>query len=279
MLSLLNLSFLIYPFHHWIVSVNRELINTNASGHQWLTTTRFCGFFWVDVSTSDLAESTFLDITSRLQISAQTWEDGQQVLANSQYPWLLVLDNADDSRVAYQRCIPAGHLGMVMLASRNEECCQYPTQKCIMLDGLSDDEACELLLRAAHVPRDRPQILKDDVRVAALLRSHPLALIQAGSYVSRGHCILAEYPRVFAQQRQRLLAFRPTQAQSRYQDVYATFELPQPMYTCYCQLRTTSITEAGLLLSDGYAAKHREHTEGAPDATMLMSYSCCVSCD
>ena len=42
--------------------------------------------------------------------------------------------------------------------------------------------------------------------------------------MSRGHYTLAEYPPVFAQQRQRLLAFRPAQAQSRYRDVYATFE-------------------------------------------------------
>ncbi|MDI1493452.1 MAG: hypothetical protein OHK93_005242 [Ramalina farinacea] len=35
---------------------------------------------------------------------------------------------------------------------------------------------------------------------------------------------MADYPRVFAQKRQRLLAFHPTQAQSRYRDVYATFE-------------------------------------------------------
>ncbi|KAI9879170.1 MAG: hypothetical protein M1823_006868, partial [Watsoniomyces obsoletus] len=67
--------------------------------------------------------------------------------------------------------------------------------------------------------------LEDDARtVASLLRSHPLALIQAGAYVSRGHCTLAEYPSVYERQRKRLLAFRPAQAQSRYRDVYATFE-------------------------------------------------------
>jgi hypothetical protein len=60
--------------------------------------------------------------------------------------------------------------------------------------------------------------------VASLLQSHPLALIQAAAYVSRDHFTLAEYLRVFAQQRQRLLTFRPAQGQSRYRDVYATFE-------------------------------------------------------
>jgi hypothetical protein len=60
--------------------------------------------------------------------------------------------------------------------------------------------------------------------VASLLGSYPLVLIQAGVYVSRGDCTLAEYPRVYERQRKRLLELRPAQAQSRYQDVYATFE-------------------------------------------------------
>jgi hypothetical protein len=111
-----------------------------------------------------------------------------------------------------------------MLTSRNEECNQYATVKRVHLDRLPETEDCELLLRAAGVPRDQHQTLKDAQVVAALLRSHPLALIRAGSYVSRGHCTLAEYPQVFEQQRQRLLVFRPAQGQSRYRDVYATFE-------------------------------------------------------
>ena len=42
--------------------------------------------------------------------------------------------------------------------------------------------------------------------------------------MSRGHCTLAKYPHVYRRQRQRLSTFRPKQAQSRYGDVYATFE-------------------------------------------------------
>jgi tetratricopeptide (TPR) repeat protein len=112
-----------------------------------------------------------------------------------------------------------------MLTSRNDECHQFATEKYIALDGLAEAEAQGLLLRAAHVPHDQHWALKDDAqKVASLLRSHPLALIQAGSYVARGHCTLAEYPQVYVQQRKRLLAFRPNQAWSRYRDVYTTFE-------------------------------------------------------
>lgn len=60
--------------------------------------------------------------------------------------------------------------------------------------------------------------------MATLLQSHPLALTQAGAYISRGHRRLGQYPEVYERQLQRLLQCRPRQAQSRYRDVYAMFE-------------------------------------------------------
>ena len=193
--------------------------------HHLLKKERFWGVFWVDVSTTSSAESAFLHIATKLQNPAQTFREAVQGLANTQHPWLLVLDNADDPSVDYQQYLPTGPWGVVVLTSRNQACDVYATAEGISLDGLSDAEACELLMRAAKIPQDQHQTLEDDARkVAALLRSHALALIQAGSYIARGHSTMADYPRVFAQKRRRLLEFHPTQAQSRYRDVYATFE-------------------------------------------------------
>ncbi|EXJ96330.1 hypothetical protein A1O1_01456 [Capronia coronata CBS 617.96] len=191
--------------------------------------TLFWGVFWVDVSTSSLAENGFLDIATRLQISASTWEDGRQALANVQQPWMLVLDNADDLDVDYQTYFPPGSAGVMVLTSRNEECQQYATADFVALEGLTTEEATALLLKVAGVAPgaagEQHSVRNDDARrVATLLQSHPLALIQAGAYVKRGHCGLAEYPRVYERQRKRLLRFRPSQVQSRYRDVYATFE-------------------------------------------------------
>jgi tetratricopeptide (TPR) repeat protein len=181
--------------------------------------------FWIDVSSPHLAERSFLELAHKLSIPAETWEDARLGITNLKPPWLLVLDNADDPDVDYQQYIPSGPLGVVMLTSRNNECQQYATARSIALEGLSDEEARELLLKAARMPHDQYSLLEEDAkRVARLLQSHPLALIQAGAYVSRGHCTLGEYPLVYERQRQRLLAFRPNQAQSRYRDVYATFE-------------------------------------------------------
>ena len=186
---------------------------------------RFWGVFWVDVSTTSLAETSFLDLAYRLSIPGRNWEEACLSIANLKYSWLLVLDNADDPEVDYQQYFPNSPLGVVMLTSRNDECLQYGTAKSITLEGLSGGEAQELLLKVARVPPDRYAVLeRDAIKVAGLLQSHPLALIQAGAYILHGHCTLAGYPHVFERQRQRLLTFRPKQAQSRYRDVYTTFE-------------------------------------------------------
>jgi hypothetical protein len=207
-----------------IVSVNCEC-NVPRQATSYVDKARFWGIFWVDVSTTSLAQAGFSAIASQLSIAIQSWEDVRQSLANQKEPWLLVLDNADDPNVDYQQYFPTSTSGIVILTSRNPDCQQYATVKWINLEGLPDDEACELLLQAARVSRDHHRMLDNDASIVVdLLWSHPLALIQAGSYVYRGHCMLSEYPKVFNHHQKRILTFQPSQAQPRYQDVYTMFE-------------------------------------------------------
>ncbi|KAL8909968.1 MAG: hypothetical protein Q9171_004734 [Xanthocarpia ochracea] len=189
-----------------------------------LTTSSFWGVFWVDVSSTSSAKNDFLTIAKRLGIHAESIEEARQGLANMKEPWLLVLDNADDPEIDYQCYFPAGLLGVVILTTRNNDCQLYASTR-VKLEGLPESDALELLLHAIDIPREQWRTFRDDAQeVATLLQSHPLALIQAGAYISRAHCTIAEYPREFNRQRKRLLKFRPKQAQSRYGDVYATFE-------------------------------------------------------
>ncbi|KAL8853376.1 MAG: hypothetical protein Q9221_001853 [Calogaya cf. arnoldii] len=190
-----------------------------------LTISSFWGVFWVDVSSTSSAKNDFLNIAKKLGIHAETIEEARQSLANVKQSSLLVLDNADNPNIDYQCYFPAGLLGVVIMTSRNRECHRYASTPAVELEGLSESEARELLLHATDIPRQQWHRFQDDAhQVATLLQSHPLALIQAGAYISRAHCTIAEYPLVFNRQRKRLLKFRPKQAQSRYGDVYATFE-------------------------------------------------------
>jgi len=189
---------------------------------------RFWGVFWVDVSTTTTAEKGFKAIGDRFKLPKTSIDNVRQSLANTKQAWLLILDNADDPNVDYQQYFPSGNVGVIIMTSRNSECHQYATgaRAPINLPGLEPSAAQKLLLSAARISPDRHGAQEQEAKAVAtsLLGGHPLALIQAGAYVSQGHCSLAQYPLVFERQRKRLLEFRPKQAQSRYGDVYATFE-------------------------------------------------------
>jgi hypothetical protein len=145
-----------------------------------------------------MAESRFLDIAKRVGACVETLQQARQIVANLRRRWILVLDNADDLQTDYQRYIPSGGFGTVILTSRNPECRLYSTIGTLQVEGLDEVDAQHLLSKAAEISSEQRTRQKDDARgVADLLGSHPLALIQAGAYVARGHCTLSQHPAVY----------------------------------------------------------------------------------
>jgi hypothetical protein len=111
------------------------------------------------------------------------------------------------------------------MTSRNPKCNRYNTIGSEALGGLDEEDCVALLLKAAEIPTE--SWLEYNLaakEIVSELGSHTLALIQAGAYVTQGYCSLNQYPTVYRRQCERLLKFSPTQAQSRYCNVYATFE-------------------------------------------------------
>jgi hypothetical protein len=153
---------------------------------------RFWGVFWIDLSTTDLAERSFLDVAQKLSIPAQTGEVARLGISNLMYPWLLVLDNADDPDVDYQHYFPGKTLGLVMLTSRNDECQQYTTTKSIALEGLCDREAQELLLKVARVPEDQYHIHGEDAKLVTV--SFNLTHWRLSRQVRMCHVAIALWP-------------------------------------------------------------------------------------
>ncbi|RDL37405.1 uncharacterized protein BP5553_04838 [Venustampulla echinocandica] len=185
----------------------------------------FWGIFWVDVDKPSIAERNFTAVAKNIGSSVKTVPEALQVLAATNRSWLLTLDNADDPEFDYQDYFPPGNHGAVLMTSRVAECRQYSPDAFEVLEGLGEDDSKELLLKAAELaPESWPSHDDQANEVVSLLGSHTLALIQAGAYISQGHCQLHKYPEVYKRQRTRLLTYRPKQAQSRYCDVYATFE-------------------------------------------------------
>ena len=181
--------------------------------------------FWVDVDKPSTAEKNFIAIAKLLGHSVESVPEALRILTNTHQSWLLILDNADDPEFDYQTYLPSGTHGAVLMTSRVAECRGYSPDAFEALGGLEEQDSKELLLKAAGLSPELWLPYDDQVKeVVRLLGSHTLALMQAGAYISQGHCQLHQYPEVYRRQRTRLLKFRPKQVQSRYCDVYATFE-------------------------------------------------------
>lgn len=181
--------------------------------------------FWADVSNPDIAKAEFISIAKLLGKEVSSVEDACALLSNTKKPCLLILDNADDPNFDYHVYLPSGMQGSIIMTSRFADCKQYSTTVWEALTSLDQEDSRALLLKAARIPKEHWATHAEAAEsVVCLLESHTLALIQAGAYIARCHCNLHDYPKTFQQQRRRLLEFRPSQARSRYCDVYATFE-------------------------------------------------------
>jgi tetratricopeptide (TPR) repeat protein len=181
--------------------------------------------FWVDVDSHTTAKNDFVAMTKALGSSVESINESLQALANKKKRWLLVLDNADDPGFDYAIYIPSGAQGAVIITSRVPDCSRYSTVGSEALEGLDLQHSTQLLLKAARVPEKSWLCCKTQAQdVVVLLGSHTLALIQAGAYIAEGYCELDQYPKKFQQQRKRLLKHHPEQEQSRYRDIYTTFE-------------------------------------------------------
>lgn len=154
-----------------------------------------------------------------------TLKDALNVISRIEKDWILILDNADDPDFDYGHFFPPGSKGAILLNSRNPECEGHQTVGCRKLEALDPEDAVDLLLKASKVSKSSRLSMTPAARqIVDLLSSHTLALTQAGAFVANGYCSLPEYPSTYEEERKRLLQFRPRQAQSRYGDVYATFE-------------------------------------------------------
>lgn len=199
----------------------------------------FWGIFWVDVSTTSLATSNFISVAKLLGSSAKSIDDVLQLLANAQKSWLLILDNADDPHFDYQVYFPSGTWGTIIMTTRVSECDHYQTIGAEELQSLDQDDCLQLLFKAAKIPLESWSLHGQAAKeIMEILSHHTLALIQAGAYIARRHCSMKDYPGIFQRQRERLLKFSPKQAQSRYSDVFSTFEASASL------LQSSQTTEA-----------------------------------
>lgn len=169
----------------------------------------YWGIFWIDGKSEDTIRHTFSSIAKiggvePNELAAKNW------LANLRYPWLLLIDNADDRNMDLEKHLPAGERGFVLVTTRN------PYHRTLGTVGekfydfekkrLGTEESNELLLKAADEPRRITSVRDAAARIAERLGYLPLALVQAGKAIFRGmcNCNLLNYLDIYDQSWQRI---------------------------------------------------------------------------
>lgn len=208
---------------HFVLTSHTPSVDANR--------TRFWGLFWIDVSDFAAAERDFKKIADQIHpgTTHQNVEQALSALAevnHKTHPWLLILDNADDQRGNYARFFPSVPGGSIILTSRNHGCDVYETVGSCELESVSFEDSVDLLRKAANLyERHWDSYRQQAETIAKLLGSHTLALIQAGAFLSRDVRNWDDYHNLFDENRPNLLETSWDKVQSKYGNVYATFEV------------------------------------------------------
>lgn len=111
------------------------------------------------------------------------------------YPWLLIVDNADDDSFPLHECYPDGENGVVLITSRISSMKDQGTGdiRYFEFSGLNEESSCELLLRAAdrlQCPATTREAAKE---ICTRLGYLPLALTHAAKTILEQSLRLEDY--------------------------------------------------------------------------------------
>ncbi|KAJ7090658.1 hypothetical protein C8R44DRAFT_571348, partial [Mycena epipterygia] len=146
-----------------------------------------------------------------------------QYLRSQKDEWLLLFDNADDPKINLNNYFPHCDHGNILITSRNPGLVVYASSHCLVSD-MEQIDAVDLLLRSSG------QETTDDNKIAAVqivkvLHYLPLAIIQAGAFISKSGD-LNSYLALYEQNRARLLSQKPAQAHDNYAwTIYTTWQI------------------------------------------------------
>src|SRR6266567_2006370 len=170
---------------------------------------------WVNAADKATLEASYLSLANLLQLPEKNEREVDRTIQavkswlEGHTGWLLILDNADDLRIA-RSFLPTTSRGHILLTTRSQIVGNIATK--IEIEGMDPEEGFLFLLRRSGVLKDgtEPDTVASDIlnaarQLVALLGGHPLALDQAGAYIEETGTSFDDYLQLYADQRLMLL--------------------------------------------------------------------------
>ncbi|MCJ1311555.1 hypothetical protein MMC25_005228 [Agyrium rufum] len=200
------------------------------------TRQNFWGVFSIDATSHTSVEYSSSKIAEKVGVKAgegSTWlRTVKDWLSSLDYPWLLLIDNADDPSICLEDYYPACERGCILVTTRDPMKRVQGTvgPRFYHFEKLEADEASSLLLKAADKPQPWDDSVEQDAScIATTLGFLPLALVQAGTAIRNGLCSLANYVDEYHKSWQRIRLARKNirykGSDTTYWSVYSSYEL------------------------------------------------------
>ena len=188
--------------------------------------------FWINASSDERATQTFSRLAKQFGGREPNERAAKNWLSHLELPWLLIIDNADDSATDIGTLFPEGERGSVLITTRNPAHKVHGTIGSQYFDfgRLEGGPAADLLLKAAGKPRPwDPPTKSLALSISTVLGALPLALVYAGKAIVEGLCTLQDYVKYYTSSWQRInraLSDSGSDSdQELYLSIYSTYEM------------------------------------------------------
>lgn len=188
--------------------------------------------FWINASSDERASQTFSRLAKQFGGREPNERAAKNWLSNLELPWLLIIDNADDSSTDMGTLFPEGERGYVLITTRNPAHKVHGTTGSQYFDfgQLEGGPAADLLLKAAGRPKPWDSPTKSlALSISTVLGALPLALVYAGKAIVEGLCTLQDYVKYYTSSWQRInraLSDSGSEADhTLYLSIYSTYEM------------------------------------------------------
>ncbi|KAJ7211807.1 hypothetical protein C8J57DRAFT_1200221 [Mycena rebaudengoi] len=185
---------------------------------------RFTDVFFLDASTADTLRAGLKNIALTQSIGSDH-EDALHWLASCSKEWLLIFDNADDPKLNLFHFFPKSTHGNILITSRNRQLRVHAPGADHIISDLEEEAAVKLLLvSAAEAATSENEMLATEI--VKVLYCFPLAVVQAGAYISKTGGALRRYLALYEHNHTRLLSEVPVQSHDKYAlSVYTTWDI------------------------------------------------------
>jgi tetratricopeptide (TPR) repeat protein len=182
---------------------------------------RFQAIFWIDVTSNNSLARSFDDIIARISNSASTF-DGitskvafvKDTIESWNFPWLLVFDNYDrpDEVLRISNCFPQSSCGKVIVTSRHASSKRLGSS--IQVTGMAEGESLDLLFSRSELERTKENVCEAKA-VVAQLGYLPLAVDQAGAYISAQNLSMSLFSTHYEERKAYILRYTPSLTEYR----------------------------------------------------------------